>query len=162
MEETNEPIIPAQPVGLVLLQDAQFFLHETGRWAKFLGIMGFIGSGFLMLLAFFFGAFMSAMSTLSPYSQSTRHFPAIIGGVGGFILYGSLAVVYFFISLNLYQFGDGVKQAVELGDSIQLSIAFGKLKLFFKIKGIILIAVLCLYGLIIIGGIIIAAFIMHR
>lgn len=144
------------------MQDAQFYLYETGRWAKFLGIMGFIGAGFLVLLGLFFGVIMSLLSSLPHYTSSPRPFPAMLGGIGGFVLYGSLAVVYFFISLNLYQFGTGVKQAIELGDSVQLSIAFGKLKLFFKIKGIILIAVLCLYGLLLIGGIIVAAVIMHH
>jgi hypothetical protein len=157
MEETNDPITPAEPVGLVLTEEAQYFLREAGRWARFLGIMSFIGAGFVFLIAIFFGAFTSLMSS---YSYNRRPFPPVLGGGLGFVLYTGVAVICFFIALYLYQFGNSIKQAIEFSDSQDLTIAFGKLKSFFKLKGIIVIIFVSLYALIILGVII--AFLMFR
>jgi hypothetical protein len=37
------------------------FLKETAKWANFLAIMGFIGIGLIVILAFFMGAVLSSL-----------------------------------------------------------------------------------------------------
>ncbi|MDB5029449.1 DUF5362 family protein [Mucilaginibacter sp.] len=158
--EINEPHIPSVPIGLLLLEDAQYYLHESGKWARFLGIMGFIGSGFLLLFGVFFSSAFSLFSHFrsmpyhyGPTPHPIMRFPMFLGGFMGFI-YAGIAILCFFIALNLYQFGSTIKHAIEYKNSAQVSIALGKLNTFLKIKGVVVICVLALYALIIIGVII--------
>jgi hypothetical protein len=141
--EINATAIPDEPTGLLLLQDGQFYLEQAGKWARFLGIMGFIGSGIIAIVGFFFGTIMTVLSRY----QAT-HMPKIFGGALGFV-YILIAVLYFFISLYLYQFGTRIKTAIDTANPIELSLASGKLKSFFKLLGIVTIVILSLNVLII-------------
>jgi hypothetical protein len=101
MEETeiNDPVTPAQPKGLLLLEDAQYYLTIAGKWAKFLGVMGFIFTAFIGCAALFVMFFSSALQNASPaYGTS------ITGRFGGFIgaVYLLVGLFYFFISLYIY------------------------------------------------------------
>ncbi len=150
IEVTPQPLNPEEPTGLLLLQDAQYYLYESGKWARFLGIMGFIGAGFLSLLAIFY---------------NPRPFNGVVTGIFGFLIYECISAIIFFYSLNLYKFGTGIKKGIELKNPGLVSIALGKLNTFFKIKGIILIVVLALYVVIIvivIAAAIIGSSILHR
>jgi hypothetical protein len=54
--DTNDAIEQTAPEpGIVLTLEAQGYLVEAGKWAYFLGIMGFIATGFILLCAFFIG-----------------------------------------------------------------------------------------------------------
>ena len=150
--ETNEPLVPGEPKGMILTEEAQYFLHQSGKWARFLGIMGFIGSVFIAIIGLFFGTFMSVISQLK--QQQMQYLPAGFGGVVA-VFYILIGLLCFYISLKLYQFGSGIKDGIEWKNTDQVTKALGKLKSFFKIKGIILICVLSLYVLIIIGAIIV-------
>ena len=144
--ETTQPQYDnSAPNSLVLLEDAQYYLQKAGQWARFLGIIGFIGAAFLLIAAFFVGAIFS---TLSAY-QATPY-PAGMGGIMGFF-YVLIAVFYFFFSLYLYQFGNKIKAGIAYSDPIQVSNALSKLKSFFKMLGITTIVIIALYILIIIG-----------
>ena len=140
---------PGETKGMILTEEAQYFLHQSGKWARFLGIMGFIGAGLVAIAGLFVGTIMSVFSR---YQQTP--IPAAFGGILGF-LYIIIAAFAFYISLKLYQFGNGIKDGIEWKNTEQVTKALGKLKSFFKIKGIILICVLSLYVLIIIGAIIV-------
>lgn len=146
IDETKEPQIPAEPQGLILLQDAQYALHQSGKWANFLAIMGFIGAGLLMLCGLFMGVVMSAIST---FAGPGGRFPA---GFGAFfsIFYIGFAVIAFIISRHLYRYAGNIKTGVEMQSADQVSTAFKNLHSFFKWKGIILIVILSLYVLMII------------
>jgi hypothetical protein len=148
--ETTEPIVPAEPRGLLLLEDAQSFLHQSGRWATFLGILGFIGSALMALLGLFFGTLYSALSV---YQQSPM--PAFFGSAMG-VVYLVMAVFNFFIALYLYQFGVGIKRGIAIGDTVQVTHGLGKLKSLFKLAGITTIVIMSLYALVIIVMIIAA------
>jgi hypothetical protein len=146
IDETKEPQIPAEPQGLILLQDAQYALHQSGKWANFLAIMGFIGAGLLVLCGLFMGVVMSAVST---FAGPGGRFPA---GFGAFfsIFYIGFAVIAFIISRHLYRYAGNIKTGVEMQSADQVSAAFKNLHSFFKWKGIILIVILSLYVLMII------------
>jgi hypothetical protein len=135
---------------MILAPEAQYYLQEAGKWASFLGIMGFIGTGLLVLAAVFASTLMSYMNSLNPARvQSPFNLGPFLG-----CIYFLCAVFYFFFSLYLYQFGKGVKSGVTFGDSSQVTIGLEKLKSFFKLWGITTIVILCFYALFIVIGII--------
>ena len=153
--ETTDPIVPDYPLPpLVIDQEGKYFLHTAGRWATFLGIMGFIGTGVIALCAIFIGSIFSVISRLNPAAQ------AIPSGVGGFLtfLYLMIAVFYFFMSYYLYQFGTKIKNGTSLNDSALATKAFMNLKSHFKLIGITTIIFLSIEILAVIIVVIAAVF----
>ena len=147
--ETNQPQHDhGAPNSLVLLEEAQYYLQKAGQWARFLGIMGFIGSGLMAILSFFIGSIMGGLAM-----RQGNIYPAGMGGIMGFF-YLLIAVLYFFVSLYLYQFGTNAKAGLAFNDPIQVSKSLEKLKSFFKTLGITTIVMMALYVLIIIGVIV--------
>jgi hypothetical protein len=143
--EITEEQHPEEPKGLLLPEEAQYYLQKSGEWARFLGIMGFIMSAFIALCAFFIGSIFSMMSVYraTPY-------PAGMGGIMGFF-YILIAVFYFIFSLYLYKFGSKIKEGIAYHDTTQVTIALSKLKSFFKLWGITTIVIIAFYILIIVG-----------
>jgi hypothetical protein len=106
-------------------------LKETTGWAKFLGVVGFIFSGFIAIAAFVAGA---ALSTLrSPFSNSYG------AGLGGLIVvvYLLMAGFVFMVSLFVYRFGSKGKAAITSGDQLSLNDSLKNLKFVFRTQGII-------------------------
>ena len=91
----------------------------------------------------------------------------LMAGMTGIIMvvYLLIALIYFFFSLYLYQFGSRIKKGIVFTDPLHITSALGKLKSFFKLWGIITIVVLALYALVLIIAVIAgvgAASMMHR
>lgn len=158
MEETftNESQAPEQPQGIILQQEAQHYLVTAGKWARFLGVMGFIGTGFIILCALFIGTIMSALSSFSPAGR-------LGAAPGGFLtfFYLVVAVFYFFVSLYTYQFGTRIKEGITFGSAAVVTDSLGKLKSVFKMIGITTIVILVLYVFMLIGLIVFASHIAH-
>jgi hypothetical protein len=131
----------------------QAYILEIARWGRFIGIVGFIGIGLMVIIALFAGAMMaSAMSTLgqaSPFAGA--------GGIGVTVLYLLVALLYFFPVYYLFKGATGLRNGVRNGDITSLEDGFKNLKSHYKFIGIFLIIVLSIYALIFIGGILIAA-----
>jgi small-conductance mechanosensitive channel len=154
MEEShiNVPSIPEEPKGLLLLlPEAQEFLLETGKWAKFLGIVGYILAGLIVLAGLFFTAFMSAV----PHIPTATPMPKFLSSSLGFI-YILLGVFHFFIARYLHQFGTRVIEGITYNNAETVSTSLGKLKSLFKLVGIATIIIISLYILVFIGVIIAA------
>ncbi|MBD1364234.1 hypothetical protein IDJ77_10480 [Mucilaginibacter sp. ZT4R22] len=154
-DETLEPL-PEQP--LIISEESKLYLVQAGKWATFLGIVGFVFTGLIMFVA------ISSTNNLS----NMQRFP--MAGMFPFlrvllivitVVYVIMAVVTFFFSLYLYKFGTTVKEGILYNDSIKTNAAFGKLKSFFKLWGVTTIIVLILYALmflfIIFGGLTMAS-----
>lgn len=159
MEETFTPEPqPAaeQPQGLILSPEAQFYLTAAGKWARFLGIIGFIGTAFIAICALFIGTIMGALASLSPAGGLA----AAPGGILSFV-YILIAIFYFFVSLYTYQFGTRVKEGVLFQNSMAITDGLGKLKAVFKMIGIVTIVILVLYVFIFIGVVIFASRMAH-
>jgi hypothetical protein len=158
METTENYELPGAVPGAILSFEAQDFLREAGKWANFLGITGFIFCGLFLIMSLFIGTIISVLATISPVYAS------IPGGMGIVIsvVFILLDVLYFFFALYLYKFGAQIKAGLTLGDTDQVTLAFGKLKSFFKLWGILTIVILCLYALEFVGGIIAAIVMSHR
>lgn len=145
METTETDVQPAQvpEPGLLLTNEAQYYLREVGKWANFLGIVGFIMCALFLLIGLFIGVIFSMLASISPmYSQ-------IPSGVGTFIsiIFILLDVLYFFFPLYLYQFAGKIKKGLFMGDADQVAQALSKLKSFFKLAAIVTIVMLCIYAL---------------
>ncbi len=131
---------------LQLNESAKGFLKEAAKWAYFLSILGFIGIGLIVILAFFAGTIFSTM----------RNMPNEMGGFGssiGIILtvvYLFIAGLYFFPVYYLNKFATNAKTALQENDTESLSTSFEYLKSHYKFIGIMSVTVLCLYGLIIV------------
>ncbi|MDP9080593.1 MAG: DUF5362 domain-containing protein [Bacteroidota bacterium] len=154
--ETSETFEqPAAEPALILNLEAQSYLREAGKWASFLGIVGFIFCGFIVIAALFIGSILSMATKFSPDPTAA----GMMAGMSGFltVFYLLIGIVYFFFSLYLYQFGSQVKKGIMFSDNNHVTGALGKLKSFFKLWGILTIIILCLYALIIIGAIIFGA-----
>jgi hypothetical protein len=140
--ETNDTL--TQPAAaepqLILTQEAQYYLQKAGQWANFIGIIGFIVTGLIVLGALFVGTMFSMMASLNPLVA----YPTWIG-TAMTIFYLFFAVFNFFFSLYIYQFGDRAKKGILHNNVQEITIAFGKLKSFFKLWGIATIVIIALY-----------------
>lgn len=135
----NNPILDSglEP-GLTLSTDAKRYLFETGRWAQFLAILGFIAAGFLAVAGIFM---MVAMrGELAESFAGLGIAPSLIG-----VLYLILAGVYVVPSLYFYRFATKSKVAIQTTDNDELTESLGYLKSTFKFYGILVIVFLALY-----------------
>lgn len=154
--ETQEtfPEPAAQP-GILLSTEAQYYLTTAGKWANFLGILGFIFCALFLIPALSMGAIMSKVAESAPYNPMFAAF----AGFGGVltVFYIVLDVLYFFFALYLYQFATKIKAGIKFSDSATVTVGLGKLKSFFKLWGIVTIVIIVLYVVAIIGVVIFAA-----
>lgn len=145
MEETSV----FEKFELQLDETAKDFLKETAKWANFLSILGFVGIGLMLIFAVFAGSIFSAMGNTMPG----------MGGMGGSFgvimafVYVFIAAIYFFPVYYLNKFAVNAKRAFRDNDSEALTNSFGYLKSHYKFIGILTVAILILYGLIFVFGI---------
>ncbi|MFA7381757.1 MAG: DUF5362 family protein [Bacteroidia bacterium] len=127
------------------------YLHQSARWARFLGIVGFIFCGLFVVIGLFSGvALSSAMETLGG--------PMAKYGGALSMIYVAVAALYFFPCLYLYRFGTAGKDALESKDEQRITLALMNLKSCFKFMGIFTIIILAIYAIIILVAIMAAAF----
>lgn len=117
---------------------AREFLRETGRWAKFLSILGFVFIGLMVVLALFSGAIFSALGTQAGMPLSG----AVLGGI-----YIGFAILYFFPVYYLFQFSQKVKQAIAHQSSELLEQSLENLKSHYKFVGIMMAIIIGLYAI---------------
>jgi len=117
-------------------------LVEAAKWAKFIAIIGFIGTGFMVIVGLFFGTIMGMVNRLE--GTETAALPSFVGAVVA-VVYILLALLYFFPLKYLYDFSSKVKRAIEITDQDLFSEAILKLKSHYKYIGILMIVMICLY-----------------
>jgi hypothetical protein len=123
-----------------LNSEDKYNLTQAGKWARFLGIVGYVFTGFIAIAALFLMVGMGAMGDAM----------GLGGGIGAMagILYIGLAVLYFFISKHTYNFGKGMRQSIEQNISGSLTSGFKSLNSLFTITGILTAIVVGLYAII--------------
>ena len=123
------------------------FLAETAKWGKFLSIVGFIITGFIVIAALFAGTMFASIPGWSNNAM-------MAGGVSIFItlLYLAIALLYFFPCLYMYRFSVRMKRALYENNQDVLNSSFSSLKSCFKFMGIMTIIFLSLYALAFIFG----------
>jgi hypothetical protein len=126
---------------------ASGYLNETGKWAKFLAIVGFCMIGLLVIGAIFAGSMFSAMGADMP--------------VPGFFItfmYLLLALFYFFPIYYLFKFAKHIRLAIVSKSTSDLESALENLKSHYKFIGILMIVILSIYVLFGGGAMLAAAF----
>ena len=138
--ETNEPIDHGMDQGLSLSSQNRDDLQNTAKWSGFLAILGFIGIGFLVLLALFIGTFMSSMGT----PAEALPMPTAVFTV----TYLLVAALYFFPILYLYRFSSQIKQALRNGSQESMTSAFSNLKSHYKFIGVLAAILVGFYAIV--------------
>jgi hypothetical protein len=146
-ETTSSSPLPIPQITLESLG----FLNETAKWTKFLAIMGFIGIGIMLVVGLAMGVFFSIFNN----SPATSHFPFPMYWFG--LLYFILAAVYIFPVIYLNNFSNYLSKAVAFRQTEMLTFALENIKKHFKFMGILTIALIGSYFLIIIGAFIFGA-----
>lgn len=133
----NEIYSSERPV-LSLSYDAENFLVTAARWAKFLGIMGFVSAGLVMISALFIGVVTTMMSGLM--GTGAMPVPPIVLS----LVYVVVGGVYFLVALFLYKFGVTTQRALENRSETYLTDGLKSLKTHFTIIGVLAIVGLSL------------------
>jgi len=117
--------------GIILNSKASSYLKQSGKWASFLAIVGFVICSIILLSVI--------VLPIGSFTHSaTLNIPSFVGlSLKG--AYLALDMVYFFLSLHLYRFSKKVKTGIDDLNSDQFAYALGKLKSFFQLLGIMAI-----------------------
>ena len=142
--ETNQNLLGSE---LQIDTTGHAYLAETAKWGMFLSVLGFIGSGVIVLVAIF------AATTLSSYNRYGYESASMFGAGTIMIIYLVIAVIYFFMSLFLYRFSAKMKTALQSTDQDSLNNSFLNLKNLYKMMGIITIVYLVLLVLALVFGV---------
>lgn len=131
---------------------AENFLMAATRWAKFLSVLGFILSGFILILALAFGTIISALGAMGGSSAVAAGVPAALGT----IVYLIVSVIYFFIAYFMYNFASKTQKALTSRQEQLMEDGMKSIRNYFQIIGIMAIIGLALFVVIILVGIIAA------
>lgn len=115
----------------------QKLLRTSCRWAFIIAITGFIASGLLLFFGMFMLIFFNDVGTIDQY-----------GGIPAYVLsiiYIVVAVITFLPTLYLYSFSRRMAEALREKNTEDLTIAFSKLKSYFKFIGITILIIIGLY-----------------
>lgn len=138
---------------LTLNFNAKNHLLTVTRWAKFLAIIGFIGTGFMALASLFILVFSSFIPNIGQMGSAS---PALmpIKFIG--FIYMGFAVFYFFIAYYMYTFASKSANAITLNLDSELEAAFNAMKKQYTLMGIFTIVMLALMLIVMAVGIITA------
>jgi len=147
--ETPEQTLPEQPKpGLILGEEAKYYLHTIGRWANFFSILGYISTGFVILMVLFIGTLFSTITAAQEQFAGPQ--AGIVTGMmnAGITIirffYIAIAVYSFFVAFYLGRFAARIKKATVLNDTLTATSAFENLKSYFKLMGITTIVLISL------------------
>ncbi|MGN6647379.1 MAG: hypothetical protein ACTHJT_12715 [Cytophaga sp.] len=118
------------------------YLTETAKWGKFLSIVGFVGLGLLVILAFSIGLIFEQLGT-----AAVDQFGDFNPGVAVTIFYLLFALLWFFPVFYMFKFSTGILKTVPAMDITGIENALSNLKSLFKFYGIFTIVILCFYGI---------------
>lgn len=111
---------------------------ETGKWALFLSIIGFVVLGLFLIVGL-----IIFITTIYSHSYS---------GVIAIIPLLITCSIMFFQSYFLFKFASSIQKAIKSNITEDYEIAFTNLKIFFKFMGIMVIVTISIYLLVFIGG----------
>jgi len=141
-------IVPEEPQGAVatLTETMLGYLKEASPWLRFIGILGFIGCGFMCLIGIISAIFSSALFN-------------IMGDMGDFpiwalsLIYIAIGALYFFPALFTWNFGAKLRSYQLSNSNEDLELAFKNNKSLWKFNGIMYIVFLAIIPFMIIATI---------
>lgn len=119
------------------------YLKNSRGWAMFIGIVGIIGAGFMLIMAIVMFVLGSAMS------RETGMPGAVLG-----LIYLVMAGVNVAPIVFIMKFAQSAKKACQQFDNGAFNMAIKNLRGMFKSTGIVIISVIGLYIIAIIGFVI--------
>jgi len=132
---------------MLITFEAEAFLREAGKWAHFLGIVGFVFSILTVISAF------SVSSIVGKLQQTYgTGFDAKALSSGLSFMYFLFGILIFIPSLYLFQFAANLKSGFNFGEQENLNVAFQKLKSCFRFWGILIISFIVFYLMVLIGA----------
>jgi len=150
IEVTDEIHSEAQ---LIISDAAINYLKETVKWSKFLSIMGFIGTGIMVIM----GLFASSIFSTLLANPQFKAMPAVASIALG-VVYILMGLLYFFPTLYLLRFSNKTKLAISTKDTNELTEAFKNQKSLYKFMGIMMIITIGIYVLLGAGALILSMF----
>ncbi len=126
-------------------QDIQSYLRETAKWAKLLGILGYIGVGFLVLFSFFVKGIFEMLPETNMQQIPTTTLS---------IVYFVLAGIYFFPVNYLFHFGKNMRLSLESKDQELFRDALKNLKSHYKFIGMFALVIVSLYGMLFLSAVV--------
>ena len=147
-QSPESPIVPEVSQNLDITMSVTMFkyLNETSPWLRFIGILGYIGSGITVLSGILFTISMfTASDVFSGFA-----FPVWVFA----LIYIPLGVLFFFPAHFIYNFGQKIRN-YRFSNSIEdLELAFKNNKSYWKFLGIICIIYLAIIPFIIVIAVI--------
>ncbi|MDR0475663.1 MAG: hypothetical protein LBH43_18575 [Treponema sp.] len=139
-------------------------LGGASPWLRFMGIMGFIGSGFMVLGG------ISSLAVMPLMSDSLSELGGMFDGLSSFAPFIAVYAVYFmgagvlmfFPALFTYRFGDKIRNYIRTNSLTELEQAFQNNKSLWKFNGILMIVALAIFPVIIIISIIVGIVMVLR
>jgi hypothetical protein len=130
-QSSETPVIPEKlpNTGVILSETILRYLKEASPWMRFVGIMGIIGSSFII----FVGIIAGIISLVG--SEFTDGFPAWLFS----LLYLPAGALLFFPSFFTYNFGAKIRSYLINNLEEDLEIAFKNNKSLWKFNGILYI-----------------------
>ena len=125
---------------LWITEDIRSYIYDTAKWTKFLSVVGFVFAAMIALSAFGTAAFLKTLGAVSPGNPLVQ-----IGSTVLTVVYLLLALLQFYPSFLMFKFSTAATQAVLFADQASLSVAMAKMKSFFKFWGVITIAFISFY-----------------
>jgi len=141
------------------------YLRDVSPWLRFMGIMGFIGSGVLAISGIVSLAAMSfsvsETGDFFNYGRNSVFSSFFIGNIGAMlamyaIYFIGAGVVVFLPSLFTYRFGTGIRSFLQNKSEKDLEFAFKNNKSFWLFRGIFTIITLAIVPVFIIVAIVTA------
>jgi beta-lactamase regulating signal transducer with metallopeptidase domain len=131
---------------LIINEENKIHMITTSKWGKFLGILGYLAVGLMILLSVFMilGGFFAGelLGRVMPFP-----FPLWIIGV----VYLIIAILYFLPVHKMYKMCSGLRTAADSNDQASLNSAFSNMAQCYKYTGIMAITLIVIYILFIIG-----------
>lgn len=138
----NQPESQTPPTPQLTIDNtSKMFLTTTAKWAKFLGICGFIFTVLIVIMALVMGLFMTQI----PKMEGMEGMSTIFGG-GFTFIYLLMGALYFFPSLYVFNYGNKLKLALENTDNTLLNEAFKNQKSLYLFMGILTAMMIGIYG----------------
>lgn len=132
--EDNKP----DEVKLVVTEDMRSYIYDITKWARFISIVGFVISIFLIMAAFSISALMNSNpGVAAQLNQLGSNGSTVIT-----VLYLVLGLLLFYPSILLNKISKKAKQGVLFGDQESLNQSFSTLKSLFKFWGIVTIVII--------------------
>ena len=145
MNEQDNLILDDSRVGSELTPKIIQDLKTTSGWLRYLGILGFIVSALAIT-----GIFVTLFSLMG--TRGSGHYYPGQFFIGMFVMVLFLGMVIY-LSVLLYQYGNGIRSFIDKGKNYDLEEAFEKQKIYWTVSGVLATLVIGFYVLMFLVGV---------